>query len=70
MLVVKPVRWLQLTDRRPQVQPSPVSLDSAEEELGSVGVGSSVGHGQDAGSSVLVDAVWTNMSKLHNRGQS
>lgn len=31
----------------------PSSLDSADEELGSVGVGSSVGHGEDTGTGVL-----------------
>ncbi len=32
---------------------APVGLDSAEEELGAVGVGASVGHGEDAGALVL-----------------
>lgn len=32
----------------------PCSLDGAEEKLGSVGVGPSVGHGQDSGASVLL----------------
>lgn len=31
----------------------PGGLDSADEELGSVGVGTSVGHGEDTGTSVL-----------------
>ena len=31
----------------------PVGLDSAEEELGAVGVGAGVGHGEDAGALVL-----------------
>jgi len=31
----------------------PGGLDSADEELGAVGVGASVGHGKDSGSSVL-----------------
>lgn len=35
----------------------PGGLDSADEELGSVGVGSSVGHGEDTRSSVLEDEV-------------
>ena len=31
----------------------PVGLDGAQEELGTVGVGSSVGHGENTGSGVL-----------------
>ena len=31
----------------------PVGLDGAQEELGAVGVGASVGHGEDAGAIVL-----------------
>jgi hypothetical protein len=31
----------------------PSGLDSADEELGSVGVGTSVGHGEDTGAGVL-----------------
>lgn len=34
-------------------QPSPWSFFSADEELRAIGVGSSIGHGQDARSSVL-----------------
>ena len=36
----------------------PLCLDGANEELGTVGVGASVGHGEDAGAGVLVDEVF------------
>lgn len=35
------------------VRPSPVGVSSADEELGSIGVGASVGHGQTAHACVL-----------------
>lgn len=35
----------------------PLGLDGADEELRPVGVGSGVGHGEDAGASVLQDEV-------------
>ena len=35
----------------------PGGLDGAEEELGAVGVGAGVGHGEDAGAGVLEDEV-------------
>lgn len=41
----------------PTAHDSPLSLGSADEELGTVCVGASIGHGQDARACVLQDEV-------------